>query len=294
MPFSGLVGDTMKPPPMIIFTDLDGTLLDHHDYSFDAAMPALQAIRSRDVPLILATSKTLAEVRQINRALDNPKPAIVENGCALCFPLGQDYPFEISRHEQIDDYAVLRYPPSYAQIRQFIEQQRSSHRWRLRGFGDMSATAVAESTGLGEHAAEYAKRRLCSEPFLWDDSEENLKKFMAAADAAGLGVTQGGRFWHLMGRSSKAQAIETMRNLYAADNQRSLTVIALGDSENDRGMLQRADIAVVIKRHDGTHLDCHGLKQTLLTQQPGPAGWNAAILEILTEPGSVNPSIQGD
>ena len=83
---------------------------------------------------------------------------------------------------------------------------------------------------------------------------------MAEADAAGLRVTRGGRFWHLMGRSSKAQAIDTMRNLYAADNDSPLTVIALGDSENDRGMLQRADIAVVIKRHDGTHLDCHGIE----------------------------------
>jgi len=289
MPFSGLVSDTMKPPPVIIFSDLDGTLLDHHDYSFDAAIPALQAIRSRGVPLILATSKTLAEVRLINQALENPQPAIVENGCALCFPLDKDYPFEISRHEQIEDYAVVRSPPSYGQIRQFIEQQRLSHRWRLRGFGDMSAAAVAEATGLGEHAAENAKCRLCSEPFLWHDSEENLKQFMMAADAAGLGVTRGGRFWHLMGRSSKAQAIDTMRNLYAADNDSPLTAIALGDSENDRGMLQRADIAVVIKRHDGTHLDCHGLKQTLFTQLQGPAGWNSAVLQILTALGSATP-----
>ncbi|MBT8430642.1 MAG: HAD hydrolase family protein, partial [Gammaproteobacteria bacterium] len=179
----------MNPSPVIIFTDLDGTLLDHHDYSFDAAIPALQAIRSKGFPLILTTSKTLAEVGLINRALENAQPAIVENGCALCFPLDRDYPFEISRHEQVDDYAVLRYPPSYEQIRQFIEQQRSSHRWRLRGFGDMSAAAVAESTGLGIHAAEDAKRRLCSEPFLWHDSEENLKKFIAVAGAAGLRVT---------------------------------------------------------------------------------------------------------
>jgi len=241
------------------------------------------------VPLILATSKTLAEIRPINQALENPQPAIIENGCALCFPLDRDYPFDIPEHVQIGDYAVVCYSPPYAQIRQFIEQQRASRHWRLRGFDDMSAAEVAESTGLGEYQAHNAKRRLCSEPFLWHDSEENLKQFIVAADAAGLGVTRGGRFWHLMGRSSKAQAIDTMRNLYAADNNSPATVIALGDSENDRGMLQRADIAVVIKRHDGTHLDCHGLKQTLFTQQQGPAGWNSAILQILTELGLANP-----
>jgi len=279
----------MKPSPMIIFTDLDGTLLDHHDYRFDSAIPALEAVRTQGIPLILSTSKTLAEVREINARLANPQPAIVENGCALCFPLDRDYPFDIPGHVQIGDYAVVCHAPAYTQIRQFIEQQRASRHWRLRGFGDMSAAKVAESTGLGEYQAHNAKQRLCSEPFLWLDSEENLTQFIAAAELAGLCVTRGGRFWHLMGQSSKAQALDAVRSLYAADDDGPLTVIALGDSENDRGMLQSADIAVVIKRHDGTHLDCRGSKQTLFTQQQGPAGWNSAVLQILTELGSANP-----
>jgi hypothetical protein len=59
-------------------------------------------------------------------------------------------------------------------------------------------------------------------------------------------------------------------------------------------MLQNADVAVVIRRHDGSHLDCHGREKTIFTQQQGPAGWNAAILQILKELGSDDPSSQGD
>lgn len=285
MPSSGSAGSGMTPVAAIVFTDLDGTLLDHHDYSFEAAMPALRALREQGIPLILTTSKTLAEVKAINQALENPQPAIVENGCALCFPLKRDYPFDISQHEQMEGYAVLRFPPRYSQIRQFIAQQRARHRWRLRGFDDMSVAEVAETTGLGERQAGHAKKRLCSEPFEWLDDQDGLRQFIAAAEKAGLHVTRGGRFWHLMGQSSKAQALDTVRTLFFADHAETPTVIALGDSENDRGMLQSADIAVVIKRHDGTHLDCHGIKQTLLTQQQGPAGWNTAVLQILTEMG---------
>ncbi len=279
----------MRPIRAIIFTDLDGTLLDHHDYSFGAAVPALQAVQQQGIPLILTTSKTLAEVRQINQALKNPQPAIVENGCALCFPLDNDYPFELDSRDRIDGYAVIRIPPPYGEIRAFIAQQRTTHQWQLQGFDDMNPKSVVESTGLSERQAENAKRRLCSEPFLWLDSEDALSRFVAAAEDAGLQVTRGGRFWHLMGLSSKAQAMQTMLALFAGENEPAPTTIALGDSENDRGMLQSADIAVVIRRHDGTHLDCHGLKQTLYTQQQGPAGWNAAILQILTELGSENP-----
>ena len=279
----------MQSLAAIIFTDLDGTLLDHHDYSFDAALPALKLIQERGIPLILTSSKTLAEVRQINRTLQNPQPAIVENGCALCFPLDRDYPFKLDAHEQIDGYAVTRFPPPYTDIRRFIAQQRDKHRWQLQGFDDMSPEDVAHNTGLDREQAERAKQRLCSEPFLWLDNEDNLSRFIAAAGDQGLRITRGGRFWHLMGSSSKAQAMQAMCALFAGNSGQAATVIALGDSENDRGMLQDADIAVVIKRHDGTHLDSHGRKQTLHTQQAGPAGWNTAILQILTEADSENP-----
>jgi mannosyl-3-phosphoglycerate phosphatase len=56
-------------------------------------------------------------------------------------------------------------------------------------------------------------------------------------------------------------------------------------------MLQSADIAVVIQRPDGSHLDCHGIRQTLLTEQPGPAGWNEAVLQILSQHSRDTPEV---
>ena len=49
----------------LIFTDLDGTLLDHHDYSFSAASTALDLVQERKIPLIIATSKTFCEVKKL-------------------------------------------------------------------------------------------------------------------------------------------------------------------------------------------------------------------------------------
>ena len=116
---------------------------------------------------------------------------------------------------------------------------------------------------------------------MWLDSGEALGRFTAAARSEGLNVTQGGRFHHLMGGTDKARAMLALRAMFAADRPSLTPVIALGDSENDRGMLEAADIAVVIRRHDGTQLACHGLKRTVFTEQAGPAGWNAAVLQIL-------------
>ena len=49
-------------PFYLVFTDLDGTLLDHRIYSFEDALPALDFCRKTHVPVILISSKTRAEM----------------------------------------------------------------------------------------------------------------------------------------------------------------------------------------------------------------------------------------
>ena len=45
----------------LVFTDLDGTLLDE-SYSWDLAQPAIDLLRSASIPIILNSSKTVAEM----------------------------------------------------------------------------------------------------------------------------------------------------------------------------------------------------------------------------------------
>ena len=267
-------------PPAIIFSDLDGTLLDHDSYAFDAALPALSAVRERGIPLILATSKTLAETMQINAALGNHQAMIVENGSALCFPLDLGYSIAHAAREELHGHTIIRLAPPHRVVRDFIERQRTQHGWRMRGFADMDSVTIAEMTGLDEDAADRARQRLCGEPFVWLDGTEALERFKLAAANEGLTVTQGGRFFHLMGGSDKGQALRAILVALSIDRLQT-PVIALGDSANDRAMLEAADIAVVVRRHDGTHLSCRGIKRTLFTERAGPGGWNTAVLQIL-------------
>ncbi len=271
----------MSTPRIIIFSDLDGSLLDHNDYGFTAALPALTEIRRRAIPLILATSKTLAEVMPLNRALHNPNPVIVENGGALACPVTTDFGCAISAHESHDDHAIVRFSPPYAQLRRFVVEQREAHAYQLIGFGDMTTAEVAEATGLTIDNAALAKQRSASEPFIWRDSDARLRRLEEAAHAAGLRLTRGGRFWHLTGDTDKARTLHAVRELYAGGREQRPLTIALGDSDNDRTMLQNADIAVIVKRHDGGLLDCQGRQHTVRTEHSGPSGWNTAMLDLL-------------
>lgn len=81
--------------PIVIFTDLDGSLLDAKTYSFDAAGEALNALRVRNVPLILVSSKTRAEIERLRNTLDHPHPFVSENGGGVFIPKGYfDFPLE--------------------------------------------------------------------------------------------------------------------------------------------------------------------------------------------------------
>ena len=75
-------------PRLVLFTDLDGTLLDHDTYSFEPAREALRALESEDIPVVFTTSKTRAEIEKWRRLTGNADPFISENGGAIFVPEG--------------------------------------------------------------------------------------------------------------------------------------------------------------------------------------------------------------
>ena len=278
--------------PVLVFTDLDGTLLDHDDYSFSAALPALERLKQLAVPLIPTTSKTLAEVAELNQQrLDNPHPCILENGSALCLPPGY---FGANVQAPVDTelgYQVLRLVPDYAEVLASLHRIRSTQGLNFRGFHDMTVDEVARDTGLAPVDAARARQRLCSEPLIWRDSDDALALFRRHLDDAGLTLTRGGRYWHVMGRTDKAQAMARLCALYRQAGFDHFTTIALGDSPNDAAMLAAADIAVIVRRKDGSWLEGRGREQTINTEATGPAGWNAAMLQLLDRLSQQHPTV---
>ncbi|MBI5025340.1 MAG: HAD-IIB family hydrolase [Nitrospirae bacterium] len=79
----------MENKHLIIFTDLDGTLLDYHTYSFEKAGPAIELLKKKDIPLVICSSKTRAEIEYYRKKLGNHHPFISENGGGIFIP--KDY-----------------------------------------------------------------------------------------------------------------------------------------------------------------------------------------------------------
>ncbi len=70
---------------IIVFTDLDGSLMDHETYAFDEALPALEALAQDDIPVIVVSSKTRAEILPLVSQLKLTGPIIAENGAVIVF-----------------------------------------------------------------------------------------------------------------------------------------------------------------------------------------------------------------
>ena len=264
--------------PLLVFTDLDGTLLDHETYSFEPALPALTFLRERNIPLVLCTSKTRAEIEPLRNQLKNTHPFISENGGALFIPKGYFCP-EPETVLQDSHYLTVELGTQYSQLRVVFKRMQSALPVRLKGFGDCTPDEVAELCGLSLPAAKLAMQREYDEPFIVE-GKVPFDALQEIACHSALQVTKGGRFYHLMGNNDKGKAVLLLEEMYQGDSGHPKT-IALGDSLNDLPMLEAVDYPVLVKKPDGSHDPAVKLDNILLTRNSGPSGWNEALLELL-------------
>jgi len=265
--------------PLLIFTDLDGTLLDHHTYSFKGAEQALQRLRQHSVPIILASSKTRAELQTLQEKLGLNEPFIAENGGGVFIP--SDYPLlDSSSFEKLGVYRGKKFGRPYSYIRTVFETVRS--KYNIRGFGDMTVDEIMGVTGLLRQDALLARQRDFSEPFRFL-AEPRLQELKEEIAGHGLTVTRGGRFYHLMAaEQDKGRAVAETTRLFQAGCPEKIVTIGLGDAENDYPMLKVVDVPVLIPKPDGSYekIALRGLRRS---PYPGSKGWGAVITAILDD-----------
>jgi mannosyl-3-phosphoglycerate phosphatase len=260
----------------VIFTDLDGTLLDRDTYSWEPARPALDHLKRKGIPWIVVTSKTRTEVEFWRSQLGNEHPFVVENGGAAFVPFGY-FPSAIRGARRRGTYEVLEWGAPYEELVADLQRASQVSRCRVRGFHDMSPEEIAAECGLPCEEALLAKQREYDEPFIVLDSDRG-DALAAAIVEQGRRSTRGGRFWHILGGSDKALAVEAVAALFKR-GPAPVRTIGLGDGLNDVSFLGRVAVPVLIRSPQVAELKAK-VPRGSVTDHPGPAGWNEAVLAL--------------
>ena len=263
---------------IVLFTDLDGSLLDESAYSADPAREALRSLQELGLPLVFCSSKTRAEIEYWRARLCNRHPFIVENGGALYVPDGY-FPTDFHSPVSRDEYAVIEFGIPYDDLVETLWQASQDSGCRVRGFHDMSAKEVSRKYGLPLEQARLAKNREYDEPFEILDPPGD--KLLAAIERKAKRWTRGGRLHHVTGDGNKAHGV-CLLSYYYRWTFTDIITVGLGDGMNDLDFLRLVDIPVIIRSKAAWKLKT-ALPRARVTDLPGPAGWNRAVLDILDE-----------
>jgi len=264
---------------MLVFTDLDGCLLDHHDYSYQPAIELLQKLQFENIPVIPTTSKTESEVRHLRKSLANEHPFIIENGAAVFIPKGY-FPEAPKDCIETDGFWIKEFTKSRQHWLSMISQTNLSTD-KFQTFSESTISDIVKLTGLDHDAAVRASNRRYGEPIAWYGTEAEKQQFIAELKRSGANVMQGGRFLHVSGNCNKGKALNWLTDQYKGILRELVLTVAIGDSQNDITMLEMANIAVLIPSPS------HPLPQIVKPQyvytasQQGPSGWVESVSMIL-------------
>ncbi|MBW2045169.1 MAG: HAD-IIB family hydrolase [Deltaproteobacteria bacterium] len=277
--------DTHQPekanaPSYVIFTDLDGTLLDPHSYTWKPAGPALALCKRLGVPVILASSKTRAEMEVLRHQMGLSTPFIPENGGAIYFPKPGVAPPPEGALDLQDTWKLSLGTP-YWRLVESLKEIREELGLQIRGFSNMSLDEISRLTGLGKSACKLAIMREFDEPILVHENSPHFAAISHAAWRRGVKVVPGGRFCHLQGKNDKGQAVRILISWYKAIVY-NVRTIALGDSPNDLEMLRVVDFPVLIRSQSSFVEMQKQIPAARISTHAGPEGWNHAVLDILS------------
>tara|TARA_R110002124_G_scaffold109399_1_gene262203 strand:+ start:344 stop:1261 length:918 start_codon:yes stop_codon:yes gene_type:complete len=264
----------------LIFTDIDGTLLDHFDYSFSDAIEVIEALNERHIPIIANTSKTFAEMAKLQQTIGFNSPFISENGAVVYIPIGY-----------FDQQPEGTFTEGYYWVKEFckprqywlelLNQHAQAFNDDFIGFSSLSVEALCELTDLSPDNAKLALIRHYAEPVLWQGNEANKQAFIELMTRVGANTLQGGRFLHVGGDSDKGKAMNWLADVYSKQYNAPVTTIALGDSGNDNAMLEAADLAIQIKSPVHPFPILTTPKQSIKSNECGPKGWAECIKQTL-------------
>ena len=260
----------------IVFTDLDGTLLDYDTYEWKDAQKSLNFLKKNFIPIIPITSKTKSETLTFIEKLKLKERIFsVENGGAIYFP--KDFNGIENECVYENEFCKIEIGIHIDQILPFLNEVSSKSGVKIKTIFEFSDREMKEILNLTEEMSLKAKEREYDIPFIIVSEEiEKINTFLREIENSEFKLVKGGRFYHISGDYDKGIAAKRILEIFRKKWKKDFKTIGLGDSENDLSLLKFADIPVLVRKKSGEYSEKikKEVKNLFLTKKPAPSGWN--------------------
>ena len=252
---------------IIIFTDLDGTLLDRETFKFDKILGYLKNLILKDICIIPNSSKTRQEVEVFNKELDENLSYIVENGAAIynLNLINSSFPEKISLSREVDEILKI-----------FESKIPNKYKSKCKFVKNLSFDKQSKILGLNRENIKAALNRQYSTPLLFEGSKSDKIDLFKFVNDAGLSLQEGGRVINLCDKVSKSQAMKNVIKVFKKITKEKLITVGVGDNFNDLEMLKNSDIPCLVF-NDKFTLEKININNCLVSKKPAPEGWEEVV-----------------
>jgi mannosyl-3-phosphoglycerate phosphatase len=196
----------------VLFADPDGA--DAPAGEHREAASVLRTLEKRGVVVVLCSTRTRAEVEELQHTLELAHPFIAEGGSAAFIPEGY-FSVEVPSTRSVAGYQAIEFGRPYDAIVRSLRAVADRTKIEILPFADMSVEDVARECGLSLLQARLAKLRDYAECFrVLEPDELKVHRMCRALESAGLHCLRRDPFIHVSASSSYAAAMGALRRLY--------------------------------------------------------------------------------
>ena len=257
---------------LIIFTDLDGSLLHRDNFKFDEIKDYIKNLIDSEIIIIPNTSKTEKEIEEFIKELGLNLPFISENGSSIhgLDLINSNFPNKIilSRDKQ-------------EIIKIFSSKVSEELKAKCKFISDMNTKEQIDILGLQDKNLKNALNRKYTIPFLFKGNKVEKNKLHKVLRSASLTMQEGGRVFNLGDNTNKVKSMNQVLKIYKKVESK-IKVIAVGDNFNDLDMLRNCDIPCLVF-NDQFKQDQINIDNLIVSNKPSPEGWADVIKTALVK-----------
>ena len=252
---------------IIIFTDIDGSLLNRDTFRFDEIEDYFRKLVSKGIKIIPNSSKTEAELLDFNKEYNLNLSFIAENGSSIhgLNLIHSKLPERVSLSRTTD------------QIYQIFNKNIPSHlKDNISFILKLHFKEQQEIFGLPLDKIGLALKRKYSLPIQFNGNEIRKNEFVKIMNNAGLTVQTGGRIMNICDNVNKSKAMIKTLELIKNEVDDEIITIGVGDNQNDVDMLRQSNYACLVK-NDNFDSSLINIVNLIKSSEPSPLGWADVI-----------------